>query len=390
MSLINCEKKDFSPRRILCVHQGGELYGSDRSFLQAVTALREKFPNTRIEVILAADGPLAEPLRRVCDELRVRDLVVLRLANLVTTLLKCTIGLPYYVTRAYWEGRTADLVYVNTSVIADFMIASRLSPRRFILHVREIPKPKIMPFIRGLCRFSNAMILYNSLATAKSFDLSLNQRQAVIHNGSDPAEQVPPRDLPVHFSPERPLRLSLLGRINNWKGQDLLVDAVSLLSKDEKAKVRVRIVGGVYGGTTELKDVLEQQIKKAELCELVRVEPFKDDPGDVYAWSDVSVVPSRLPEPFGRVAIEAMSLGRPVIAARHGGLVEIVQHGQSGWLFTPNDPHALASIIRDILREPDAIRRAGDQALDRFSSNFSTKAMSDKLHAQISHWMQPI
>ena len=388
MSLIDCEKREFSPKRILCVHQGGELYGSDRSFLQAVSAFREQFPTTRIDVILAADGPLAESLRRVCDEVRVRDLVVLRLANLGVTLLKCTVGLPYYVTRAYWDGRTADLVYVNTSVIADFMLAARLTPHRYILHVREIPKPKIMPFIRGLCGFSKAMILYNSLATAKSFDLSPDQRQAVIHNGSDPAERVPPLDLPVSFSPERPLRLSLLGRINNWKGQDLLVEALSLLSKDERAKVRVRIVGGVYGGTTELKDALEQQIKKAELGELVRVEPFKDNPGDVYAWSDVSVVPSRLPEPFGRVAIEAMSLGRPVIAARHGGLVEIVQHGQSGWLFTPNDPHALASIIQEILREPDVIRRLGDNALDRFSSNFSTQAMSEKLRGQVSQWMQ--
>lgn len=387
MSQIDSEKREFAPKRILCVHQGGELYGSDRSFLQAVSALREQFPTAKIDVILAADGPLAESLRRVCDEVRVRDLVVLRLASLAMTLFKCTVGLPYYVTRAYWEGRTADLIYVNTSVIADFMIAARLAPHRHILHVREIPKPKIMPFIRGLCHFSKAMILYNSMATAESFSLSPNQRQAVIHNGSDPAEQIPPMDLPAHFSPERPLRLSLLGRINNWKGQDLLVEAISLLTKDQRAKVRLRIVGGVYGGTTELKEALEQQIKKADLCEFVRVEPFKDDPGEVYAWSDVSVVPSRLPEPFGRVAIEAMSLGRPVIAARHGGLVEIVQHGQSGWLFTPNDPQALASTIQDILQEPETIRRFGVGALDRFSDNFSTQAMSEKLRAQVSQWM---
>lgn len=384
---MNHHSRDTFPNAILCVHQGGELYGSDRSFLQAVGALRQQYPAARITVILAADGPLVALLREVSDEVRVRDLVVLRLADMVTTLLKCTVALPCYVARAWWDGRRADLVYVNTSVIADFMIAARFSPRRFILHVREIPKPKVMPVIRGFCRFSGAMILFNSQATGDAFALPASQRQAVIHNGSDPVETVPPIDLPARFSNDRPLRLTLLGRINNWKGQDLLVEALALLSVEERAKVRARIVGGVYGSSTELRDSLDRQVEGAGLQDVVSIEPFKDDPGEVYAWADANVVPSRLPEPFGRVAIEAMALGRPVIAANHGGLVEIVEDGRSGWLFPPNDAAALAGVVRSILAEPASVAERGKGALARFTRDFSTQAMSDRLRTIVSRWM---
>lgn len=380
------DSKNAALHRILCVHQGGELYGSDRSFLQAVAALRQQYPGARITVVLAADGLLADLLREVSDEVRIRDLLVLRLANLVVTLLKCTVALPWYVARAWWDGRRADLVYVNTSVIADFMIAARLSPRRHILHVREIPKARVMPVIRAFCRFSRAMILFNSRATADAFALPATQRQAVIHNGSDPVENLPPSELPAQFSPGRPLRIAMLGRINNWKGQDLLITAVGLLPSEARARLRVRIVGGVYGGNEEPLEALHRQIAEAGLGEVVAIEPFQDDPSGVYAWADVCAVPSRLPEPFGRVAIEAMAWRKPVIVSAHGGLVEIIEDGVSGWYFPPNDAVALAAVIASLVDNPPMVADCGERALARFQQAFSTEAMATSLRGIISEW----
>lgn len=111
--------------RVLCVHQGGELYGSDRSFLASVEAIRAGWPDAHIKVVLAADGPLAALLRVMTDEVAVRDLCILRLANPLATALKSTVGLPYYVARAARDIAKADLAYINTTVIADFMIAAR-------------------------------------------------------------------------------------------------------------------------------------------------------------------------------------------------------------------------------------------------------------------------
>lgn len=68
---------------ILCLHQGGELYGTDRSLLQAVQAMRTGWPDAQTKVMLAADGPLRVPLQEVSDLVKVRDLCILRLANKV-------------------------------------------------------------------------------------------------------------------------------------------------------------------------------------------------------------------------------------------------------------------------------------------------------------------
>src|SRR5947209_12935409 len=66
----------------------------------------------------------------------------------------------------------------------------------------------------------------------------------------------------------------------------------------------------------------------------------------LYDWSDVVVVPTITPEPFGRVAVEAMSRGRPVIGTATGGLTEIIDDGRTGYHVPPATPSASAEKIR--------------------------------------------
>jgi glycosyltransferase involved in cell wall biosynthesis len=87
----------------------------------------------------------------------------------------------------------------------------------------------------------------------------------------------------------------------------------------------------------------------------VRFVGFQD-PGALLAQVDVLAVPSLFPEPFGRGAIEALAHGVPVLAARTGGLPEVVDES-TGWLFDPHDPGSLARCIAGILDTgPDAWR----------------------------------
>ncbi|MDE8652280.1 glycosyltransferase family 4 protein [Novosphingobium album (ex Liu et al. 2023)] len=367
------------PKRILCVHQGGELYGSDRSFLQIVEAIREGWPDARIRVILAVDGPLRMLLEKVANEVTVQDLCVLRLANAVSTLFKGTIGLPYYLMAAKREINRADLVYINTTVIADYMIAARLPPHKSVIHVREIPKAKAMLVVQRLVRFSRAKIIYNSQATADAFALPVDQIQTVIHNGVAPIDRPAQPEIPAVFTPERPLKLAMLGRISDWKGQNLLIEGVAALLPEDQKRVSVRIVGSTFLNVQGPVDALQRQIDKAGLSRNVSLEPFKDDPAEVYLWSDVCVVPSRLPEPFGRVAIEAMSHARPVIAAAHGGLLEIVRDAKTGWLFKPNDAALLAEAIRQALACPTRLRAMALTALHDFEQRFSSNIMTERV-----------
>lgn len=81
----------------------------------------------------------------------------------------------------------------------------------------------------------------------------------------------------------------------------------------------------------------------------------------LYAKADICAVPSIWDEPFGLVAIEAMAAARPVVAARVGGLQDIVHHGETGYLFARGDAEALAQCLNLLLDRPELRQRMGAQ-----------------------------
>ena len=87
------------------------------------------------------------------------------------------------------------------------------------------------------------------------------------------------------------------------------------------------------------------------------------------------MLPSRA-EPFGLVLLEAMALGKPVVAAAAGGPLEIVTNGQTGLLVAPRDAAALAGAIVTLLRDPDRRAFMGANALLRFAREFTAGAMA--------------
>jgi glycosyltransferase involved in cell wall biosynthesis len=94
------------------------------------------------------------------------------------------------------------------------------------------------------------------------------------------------------------------------------------------------------------------------------------------ALADVVACPSTKPEPFGRTVIEAQAMGRPVIAANHGGGAETVIDGVSGWRVEPGDPVALAEVLRHALGLPDDARAAlGETARAHVLEHYTTAAM---------------
>jgi glycosyltransferase involved in cell wall biosynthesis len=94
-------------------------------------------------------------------------------------------------------------------------------------------------------------------------------------------------------------------------------------------------------------------------------------------------VPSKLPEPLGRVAIEAMSFGRPVIASEIGGLPEVVKDQVTGWLIPPGDPAVLAEAIRGIIERPQVWRGFGVAGRRRYEELFSAESIRKAFAAVI-------
>ena len=189
-------------------------------------------------------------------------------------------------------------------------------------------------------------------------------------------------DLPSVRPPmtgDGPPEVLCVGRINPWKGQDVLVRALAELVA-EGSDVTCRLVGGAFPGSEDLVDALRQQITAAGLDDRVRLVGEVDDPTAAFASADVVVVPSKLPEPFGKVVVEAMALGRPVIATTPGGPAEVIRSGVDGLLVPGGDAPALATALRRLLRNPDEARRLGAAAARR-ARDFSEAATARRVAA---------
>ena len=353
--------------RILCVHQGYELYGSDRTFLSCVDFLRQAFPNSEVRVLLPKSGPLMEEFGRRGISVEIEELWVLRRQYGVFGLLVRTALLPRFVFRALRQCRTSDLVYINTAVIVDYLLAAYFQRERCIIHVHEILEGRLAWGFHRLVGLSRAKVIFNSLATRNSFALPASVPQFVVHNGVDVGSQ------PGASTPDPALRVLLIGRINAWKGQDLLIDALVQLPEEVRSKLSVRIVGDVFEGAP-FRDWLLAQIKRTHSTDIVTLEPFRPDPSELYAWADLVVIPSRKPEPFGLVAIEAMGHSRAVLAAGHGGLKEIVVQGETGWLHEPGDAADLARHIALALKDRASLKRMGEAGRRRFENHFTISA----------------
>jgi glycosyltransferase involved in cell wall biosynthesis len=107
----------------------------------------------------------------------------------------------------------------------------------------------------------------------------------------------------------------------------------------------------------------------------VRLLGFQPDVLSIVRAGNVFVLPSAA-EPFGLALVEAMALGRPVIATRAGGPIEIVVEDESGLLVPPGDAAALGSVLIRLLREPGLAAKLSSGARARFEAHFTAPKMA--------------
>lgn len=354
--------------RIICLHQSAELYGSDRSFLQVVKYFKISGRYSKITVVLPSDGPLVNELRDLDVDIKFLNLSLLS----KTYLKKFQWGKIIRPLMSVASKRkfilTYDVLYVNTSVILDFYILAPFLKIKKVLHVREIPASWLSKVLSPLIRWSNSLVIFNSYSTQRSFRGVKNS--LVIHNAFEGFENHNKVNLPKNTADC--LNILLIGRINSWKGQDFAIDS---LSKVGSRNFHLKIVGSTSLGNEGQLSHLKEKVTDLGMEGLITFIPFSDDASSFYSWADVVIVPSKKPEPFGRIAIEAMSLGKPVIAANHGGLPEIIQQGFSGFLFEPNSEGSFIHYIESYFNDRKLLEQHGKQALAVYERKFSIQNM---------------
>lgn len=365
--------------RIACVHQGFELYGSDRCFAESVAAFRRAYPDADIEVVLPRPGPITALLDPNASRIVFEKLWILRRRNLLHLATIGVARLPAAVLRAAARFRGCDIVYINTSVVVDHLLAARWFRPRAVVHVHEIPQGVALAVLRHLIGWSGARILFNSRATRAAFGVRAWLSAPVIYNGI----KGPAAAEPTTYDGHRTLRVLMLGRINRIKGQEILLQAVAALPPELRRRIAVRVVGSAFEDP-EREQALHRMTASLGLAGVVAIEPFVPDTAPLYRWADIVVVPSRLPESLGRVAIEAMSFGRPPLASAIGGLAEVVVDGATGWLVPPGRADALTVALARIIERPQDWAAFPAAARQRYCDLFSEAAAASAIAAAVA------
>lgn len=131
----------------------------------------------------------------------------------------------------------------------------------------------------------------------------------------------------------------------------------------------------LIAGEGAQRTALEAQIQRLDLTATVQLLGFRADAPALIAAADLFVLPS-LAEPFGLALLEAMALGKPVIATQAGGPLEIVLDGETGLLVPPASPAHLAKAIIALLADPAAGRRLGKNGRAQFEDRFTADRMA--------------
>lgn len=301
--------------------------------------------------------------------------------------------LPALVRARFLRVRGIALVHLNNSILwnHDWMLACLLTGRKCLTHERGI-NDRYPSSARYFGRRLKAVICISEAVRQAMRACGADFGNLVtISNGLDPAmmrRRVPAADLRQRhgLEPGAPV-IVMIGNIKAWKGQDTLIRAIGLV-RQSIPNVRCLLVGATSSSDLPYEQQLRELVTSLGLERHVVFAGFHETVADYMDLSDVVVHASILPEPFGRVLLEAMACRRPVVASNAGGVPEIVVDGGTGLLFPPGDSEGLASALSTLLRDRDRARRMGESGyarlVDRFHLSHNIKA-TERLYESILH-----
>lgn len=194
----------------------------------------------------------------------------------------------------------------------------------------------------------------------------------VIHNPVDIARFSGGRSLREDFGidPESVV-VSFLGQIRDIKGVQDFISMARMISGERI----VFLIAGECRDPNEFPGAYSESDLAGMIGgdERIRYAGYVDRVEDIYATSDVVVVPSRWEEPLGLIAIEAAACAKPVVATRVGGIPEVVVDGVTGYLVNCQDVRQMADRVLQLVLDPVARRRLGEAARARVVSDFSMR-----------------
>jgi glycosyltransferase involved in cell wall biosynthesis len=269
----------------------------------------------------------------------------------------------------------ADVVHVNTLFNLQGPFAACLARRPLVWHVRELlPDSRVFRLLAWLVGRMSTRIVAMSNAIADELGLAPG-RVRVVFGSADLSQftGLPPRETARATLGLDPGAQALFcpGRFEHWKGQHVLVESLPEVFTAQPGAVAL-FAGAPAVNKPEYYEGLVKRCEELGIADRVRFLGRRDDVPVIMAASDVLVLPSVTPEPFGLTVVEAMAAGRPVVATAAGGPLDSVADEETGLLARPSDPHDLAAKICTLLADPERARAMGEAGRTRARELFAT------------------
>ena len=335
--------------------------GAELATVRLATALEAKGVAT--SVLFTDTGPMVAELRRRAIPVNVVsgpfDSSRVRIGGSLTAL---PIGVWHMVHTGWTLGGFAKqsgstiLVAESTKALLMGTIAARRARLPLIWHVHDRISSEyfgtaLASIIRVLGWVVSAGYIANSTSTLKSL-LTSRKRAVVAYPGIEPVV-VPSREP----RPPAEVEIAMVGRLERWKGQDLLLRALAVSA----FRPSVTFVGGAHFGE-DFGTELTELARELGLQDRVTFAGHVSDPTSILADADIAVHCSRTTEPFGQVIVEAMAAGCAVIAANSGGPLEIVSDGVDGLLVDPTDTTSFAAALDSLIEDSDRRSEMAERA----------------------------
>lgn len=261
-----------------------------------------------------------------------------------------------------------DVVISNTNTIVTPALAAKLTRTPHVWYVQEFGEMDHglhydIGFERSMALIGklSCRVLVPSEAVRSMLQqwIDPNQLRIVLYAVYGPEPLPDPRD-------DGTWRLALVGRKAPGKGQREALDAVAELRRMGHP-ARLRLVGG---GDPSYVNTLRDHARMIDIEASVDFVGATAHVAEHYEWAQVVLMCSRA-EAFGRVTVEAMKYGRPVVGARAAGTAALIRHGENGLLYDSGNAVDLASKVAQLMSDPERTatltRRAQQWAQETFS-----------------------
>jgi glycosyltransferase involved in cell wall biosynthesis len=388
------DHEEADAMRVLAVDQSGVLGGAELSLLEIMKNMR----GTN-ETVLFDDGPFRIALEAVGLKVDVLDGAALgsnlsKEGGLKRPGAGMIGGVMGLVRGTLQKSRNSDVIYVNTQrAMVVGAIAGLISRRPVVWHLRDIVSADHfgktqLTIIKWCTKLMLERVIANSTASAVALTALTRlkeERLDVVFNGisAEPfteLESVAQHELRARFGlPQDAFLVGSFSRLARWKGQHVLLEALL-----EAPEMHAVLVGAALFGEDAYEAELRAYVLEHGLADRVHFLGFQHDIAACMKAVDVVAHTSISPEPFGRVIIEGMLAKRPIVAARAGGVTDIVEDRENGILCTPGDVSALAGALGELSADAGLRNRLVEQGYANAINRFGTERYVESVQKILS------